>query len=159
MRKLIRDTVTEKVDHTTGEICETTREQIIQIPNEPPFVKLYIEDLRCLHRLPPKSSALLYELVKRVDYEGMVGLTTMIKKTIAETLSTSVASIDNQLSKLIMTNIILRIGRGTYMLNPSLFAKGQWKDVRKLRDKFFEFKVTYSPDGDRSIEAGVKNAM
>ena len=44
-----------------------------------------------------------------------------------------------------------RVGLGAFMLNPNLFAKGKWTDVRKLQRDYVELKVKINNDGSKSI--------
>ena len=54
------------VDKITGEILSenVTSQNFIDKGSEPPFIKLYIDDLILLNDLPTKSSAILWELLK-----------------------------------------------------------------------------------------------
>ena len=42
-------------------------------------------------------------------------------------------------------------------MNPHLFAKGKWIDIRRLQDKYLKMTVTYTPEGDRHIETHVED--
>lgn len=155
MAKLVRDVTIEHVNRETGEVRSTTREQVIQLPNEPPFVKLYLDDIAKLFDLPARTSDTIHALLRQMNFDSIITLTAPAKRRIAEQLGTSVSTIENQLSKLVSADILRRIDRGEYMLNPSLFARGAWTDVRKLRDKYFELKVTYGPAGERKVKGQI----
>ena len=50
-----------------------------------------------------------------------------------------------------------RIGRGSFLLNPSLFAKGSWNDIRRLREKYIELKIIYNSNGKKDISVTIND--
>ena len=46
------------------------KNEITSIQNEPPFIKLYLQDLSRLHGLGAGTSSILYELVQLIDYKN-----------------------------------------------------------------------------------------
>lgn len=158
MGKIVKEIETTKIDKTTGEITEHVSHTVMNLPQEPPFVKVYLDDIVRLYNLPTKSSETLYVLVRKMDYDGIITLTAAYKRRVAEQLGTSVSVIDNQLSRLTKTNLLTRIDRGEYMLDPNLFARGSWPDIRKLRDKYIELRISYDLDsGNRKISSELVN--
>ena len=142
-----------EVDSQTGEERIINETKVVRLPREPIFVKMYIEDIGALHNLPKKSHSLIYELVKRMDYDGLIVLNSSIKRMIAEKLGTVKQTLDNSIQKLLKSKIIMRIDIGIYQMNPHLFAKGDWSDIRKLRDKKeFQLLIHYDESGNRIIE-------
>ena len=136
MPKIILEKTETFLDYKTGEINEEFNLTTIKIPKEPPFIKLYLEDLVKLNNLPKSNSSVLYELVKLVNYNGEINLSSFSKERIVKILKIkNPKSLDNSIQKLVKTDIMKRIGRGCFLLNPSLFAKGSWNDIRRLREK------------------------
>jgi hypothetical protein len=158
MQKVIFEKTETFLDHKTGEIHEEINYQTIKIPKEPPFVKLYLEDLIKLNNLPKSNSSVLYELVKLVNYDGEINLSPFSKERIVKILKIkNPKSLDNSIQQLVKTDIMKRIGRGCFLLNPSLFAKGSWSDIRRLREKYIELKITYNNNGKKDISVTIKD--
>ena len=97
-----------EVDSQTGEERIINETKVVRLPREPVFVKMYIEDIGALHNLPKKSHSLIYELVKRMDYDGLIVLNSSIKRIIAERLGTVKQTLDNSIQKLLKSKIIMR---------------------------------------------------
>ncbi len=150
-RRKIRYQETTRLVDEDGNIKQEQHKNIIQFPNEPPFIKLYIEDLTAILKLPNGTKDLLYSLLMKMDYENMITLTSRSKREIAERVSIKVQTFDNYLRKLVDAGILKRIGRGEYKVNPNLFARGDWADISRQRDEWM-LTITYRVNGTRKIE-------
>ena len=89
------------------------------------------------------ETSLLFEMAKRMTYANdaapnQVAMYGMIKENIAKQLDTSLGTIDNTLVKLCKKDLIRRIGRGVYELNPIIFAKDNWSSIRKIQMEWSE---------------------
>ena len=142
------------VDRSTGEETNTELTEVHKLPDEPPFVKLYLEDLIKLNDLPKSSSKVLYGLVKHLNYNSELIINAALKRIVAREIGLEVQSISNALTGFVKKNIMTRIDTGIYMINPELFAKGAWTDIRKLRSKYLELRVTYR-DGKKEMHCSV----
>jgi len=136
---------TDKDGNTTLDVKTTTRE----IEIEPDYIKLYIQDMLMLLGLPKGQSDILVMLLRRLDYNLEIVLNSHIKKGIAQKLNIktkdgklAVNSIDKALGMFRKKGILRRVGRGVYRTNPRLFARGKWRDIKKIR-----MTVTYSENG------------
>ena len=150
-RKKIRYQETNQVVDENGTVKQEQQQKIIQFPNEPPFIKLYIEDLTAILKLPNGTKDLLYSLLMKMDYENIVTLTSRSKKEIAERVGIKIQTFDNYLRKLVDAEVFKRIGRGEYKVNPNLFARGDWGNISRQRDEWM-LKITYTSNGTRRIE-------
>ena len=150
-RKKIRYQETTKLVDEDGNIKQQQHTNIIQFPNEPPFIKLYIEDLTAILKLPNGTKDLLYSLLMKMDYENMITLTSRSKREIAERVGIKIQTFDNYLRKLVDAGIFKRIGRGEYKVNPNLFARGDWTNISRQRDEWM-LTITYKANGTRKIE-------
>ncbi len=146
MRNIIyQDT---KIQHTinneTGEIKETNTTMNVRkrVPKEPDFIKLYLQDICKLKSIPKTGSSLLNELLKYTSYDNTILIPSYVKQEIAKNLNTSVGTISNALTTLVKKGILKRKGGGAYALDPFLFGKGKWEDIRKIRMTW-----EYSEDG------------
>ena len=106
---------------------------------EPPYVKLYLEDILYMADMPKSLSGLTYALAKRATFADkddrlVIYLNTFLKQQICTECGYEVMqSLNNAINKLCKGNIIKRLGAGTYQLNPYLFGRGEWKDIDKIR--------------------------
>ncbi len=124
--------------------------------DEPTFVKTYIEDIGRLHKLPKGAISVLLELIKRVNYQDEIALSLHIKRKMKESIGFSnIKSIDQNMMKLIDSGILIRVARGSFILDPRLFAQGEWRDVNALREKMIDIRIIYSEKG-REIKASIK---
>ena len=144
--KVIRSTTT--IDVETGEVKEYSQESVI--PKEPDYVKLYLADLVMLNDIPKWVSGILYELLKRMNYQNEIVLNSEIKKRIAKELDIVPKTIDNALVTFVKKNVLFRSGVGVYLANPFLFGKGEWNNIRKIR-----LSVGYGTKG-KEIEANIE---
>ena len=86
-----------------------------------------------------------------MDYENMITLTSRSKKEIAERIGIKIQTFDNYLKKLTEVDILRRVARGEYKVNPNIFARGEWMKITKRREEW-EMIVTYKQDGTRNIK-------
>lgn len=150
MGRIVQLETRTAVDHETGEVTRSEHSKVINLPQEPPYVKMYIDDLGRLLDVPAGPRTVLYQLVRRLDYDGFISLTPAARKRIAEACEIGVPTMSNYLTSLVQSKILKHVGRGEYEMNPHLFAKGDWKDISKRRQDF-ELSISYSADGKRVV--------
>ncbi len=152
---LIEKNVTHH-DNLTGEITvdKTITEYEQRLPNEPPYIKLYTDDLSGLFGLCISTSSVLFCLVSISSYNGEIIINKHIKERIASRIGAkktskgvfSISAVNKALTELVNVNIIMRVDTGVYQLNPNLFARGKWRDIYEKR-KDFKMTITYSNKG------------
>jgi hypothetical protein len=153
MGSIITQTITED-----GELVGLETEHSFR-NDEPAFCKTYVEDLGRIHKLPKGAISVLLELIKRINYQEEIALSLHIKKNMQGVIGfKNIKSVDQAMIKLIESGILIRVARGSFMLDPNLFAKGQWKDIRNLRKKFLELKIIYNDEG-RQIKCEVRPTL
>lgn len=150
MKKVVN--VSERVfsDHDTGVVRSEERTTITRLPQEPAYVKLYIEDLGRILDLPNGPRDILYSLLRKLDYDGLISLTSGGRKRIAEAHGIKEQSVSNYLTMLVKKEVLKNVARGEYELNPHLFAKGDWDSIYRRRGNF-KMTVTYTEDGRRFV--------
>lgn len=157
-KKVIQERITEAFNHETGEVEKTTRETVYNIPGEEPaYVKVYLQDIELLYSLPDSSHRVLFELLKRLDFEGNINLNSTNKKAIINAVGwKSIGVLDNYLSNhLIKKGIFKREGTGVYLPNPHLFGRGKWTEIKNRREAWLH--VTYNEDGERKITSSLND--
>ncbi len=150
-----------------GEIQEFESAQVFQMNVEPPFFKVYIEDICLLHEVSIVASGILYELASKMGFDNVVSLGPSVKKRMCERLEIKSQTLENNLGVLVKKGLIHRIGKGEFELNPNLFAKGDWIAISKRRLEFFKkvqaakkatfiFEVTHDLDkGTKTIKGSI----
>ena len=113
---------------------------------EPPYVKLYFDDLIMLHDLPKSCGDVLLALIKcSMGYDNTMIINMYVKRKIKDELGyKSVQSISNAITKFVQADLIRRLGTGAYMLNPNIFGRGSWADVKKVRAEWLNINISYS---------------
>jgi hypothetical protein len=144
------------VDQLTGELLydKTNVIDINKMPDEPAYIKLYIDDLSGLQELTAGETKILLYVAACSDYKGMVALPTGIKSRIAKSIGCSDGAVSNAVNLFCKKRILRKEGGGLYELNPDYFARGQWRKIRERRQAFYT-KITYTPDGQRIVETNI----
>lgn len=154
MKKFVKNLAYEEnivvKNEETGEITETKNTKQFKAEVEPSYIKLYIEDIAYFYKLDI-SSDLMYALLKYVSYEQEIVINKAIKERIAKEIDRSLSYVNNNITKLVKNEVIIRVNTGLYQLNTYLFGKGSWKDIMKHR-KSLELNIFYSYKDGRQIE-------
>lgn len=141
----VKQSVETQVLNENGEIISKRANKTLSWGSEPPFIKLYLQDVLYLSDMPTKHSAVLYELLKRSSYAGdkdgmQVIINASFKRRIQESLNfKNISSINNAITDLVKGKILYRVDVGMYNFNPYLFGKGDWQDISRLR-----LEISYS---------------
>lgn len=139
-KKLIRET-TNYTSDLSGNITKLniTTEQYVP-REEPDFIKLYLDHVLVHKDISIKMSPILFEICKLSTYADsqnggmMIFLNKFTKEQIRNNLGyKSIKMVEKAIDNLFKNQIILRKGRGAYILNPYFFGKGNWADIKKIR--------------------------
>lgn len=149
-KRLINSTTTRNVDHATGEIKDESTTNVYRLPQEPPYIKMYIDDLCHLMQIPHALKQTLQMLLKKLDYEGFITLSPRFRKQTAERLGIADQTFRNRLSALCKTGVMRSIATNEYEVNPHYFARGDWRAICERRDGF-KMIVKYTSKGKREI--------
>lgn len=139
-KRVFREVSTIKTN-ADGQIESFEQIQEKFIPREEPdFVKLYLDHVLVYKELSVKLSPILVQVCKLANYADhaqggmMIFLNSYTKEQIRNELGyTSVKMVEKAITSLVGSNILLRKGRGAYLLNPYYFGKGYWNDIKKIR--------------------------
>lgn len=135
---IVNEAWRETVDGQTGEILQVEHSEGTRTiyKQEPPYIKLYIQDVLYMQDMPKGLTNVMYALLKNAMFadKGLrIYLPTGLKKELIAEVGTTKAAFDNALSKLCKGQIIKREDVGVYSLNPYFFGRGEWKDIDKIR--------------------------
>jgi hypothetical protein len=155
--KITRKEVDRSIDVKTGEILSHTEKHVgyIKVESEPPFIKVYFDDISRLFDLPKNASNILFCLAEHMSYKQQISVTASIKRQISSDLNTTVQVISNAISKYCKLDILQRIDHALYMFNPALIAKGTWQNIKEHRADYIELKIKYRNNGTKEISTQV----
>ena len=138
----------------TGEIIQSSRTEISSFEKEPPYVKVYLEDIGKLNGLNPAEQKLINELVFNMGYNNIVPAYKPIKQAIANKLELSYNTVNEAVKSLHKKGILIRKERGFYIMDPNIFGRGSWKDVKNIR-----MTIDYNDDGSKTINTEVSKQL
>lgn len=134
----------------TGDIVSTVENKVVRLPVEPPFVKMYLDDISHIVGLKPSHKKMLLLFIRKMDYECMITLTKRTRSIMAGELGIKEGTFRNQLDSLKKTGIIRSIATNEFQANPMYFARGEWSSVYRKRKEFI-MQVKYRTDGTREV--------
>ena len=146
--------VVEIANAETGEITMSKKQEVAMFKKEPPYVKLYLNDIGRLKGLNNSEQHLLNELVFNMGYNNVVPSYKPVKEMIAERLKMKYNTLDKCIKNLYKKGILIRKARGFYIVDPELFGRGSWTDVQKIR-----MTIDYNPDGTKTINTEVSKQL
>lgn len=141
--------IKEFADKQTGEVLIEETQFYKRVKKEPSFIKLYLDDIGRINLLQARTIAILTELLKRVDYDNRVNISLGVKKDICKALSVlnkkgelAINVFSQHLSKLTEVGFLFKTDMGSYIINPTLFGKGEWLNIKKI-----VLMISYDVDG------------
>jgi len=133
-RIIVEEIKSATIDKVTGEVVEHSQTIVRKKTEaEPGFIKLYTKDLCRLKEVPKTANSVLNALLEECNYDNEIVLNKYTKEKICKNHDIKMKSLQNAITQLYTKQIIGRIGTGVYVLNPSLFGKGNWADIKELR--------------------------
>ena len=137
------------LNRENGDIIQesTTKKAIFEA--EPPYVKMYLEDISRLKQLPQSTNSILTELLSAMNYNNVVPMYKPIKDMICYKLGLSLHTLNKSIDELYRKGILIRKARGLYLLDPHLFGRGTWNDIKQIR-----LTVDYS-NGERQLRSSI----
>lgn len=143
------------IDKTTGEVLAEEKITKVVLQTEPDFVKLYLKDIARLKDLPPAADNVLWEILNNLQYGNIFPAYGPVKKFMCRNLNMKMNTINKCIDNLYKKGILIRVERGMYLVDPNLFAKGKWEDIKNLR-----LVVDYDPEtGERKLSSNAPNEL
>lgn len=110
---------------------------------EPPFIKLYLDDLSRLNGLTSVQRTVLNIVMKYASYGNELVVTKKTRDIILKECNIALGSFKNALSVLVQKELLYKGNkRSIYVINPLLAFKGRIGDRAKLI-------ITYNELGER----------
>jgi len=120
----------------------------IRAEKEPLYYKVYLDSLCKLKDIPNNASKLLNILVKHMSMTNVIVLNKVIKMLIMREMGLdSMNTFNKSVDQLYKAGFLIRIGHGTYLIDPDLFAKNNWETVKGLR-----LCIDFLPDGTKKFK-------
>lgn len=144
---------TEKIIHVSenGEqLGESITTKIVKKINKADdFVQVYLEDIAAMFKITKYSELkVLMAIWKHASFNPQdeakgneIYLVKTLKTKIAEELDLAYSSVDNAVKSLERQDMLIRIGRATYILNPKYFFKGYLKDRVNVVNMVIEYHI------------------
>lgn len=133
-------------DESTGEVVSHSQKRVTsaKLPDEPPFVKLYLDCLCKFKDMQISFNPILIEFLKKASYADadsdnggqVIYMNKMLKENIAKKCNVSLKRVEQAITEFVKKGIMRRIGVGTYQFNPNLFGFGRWSDIYNIRAVF-----------------------
>lgn len=136
----------ETLNVSTGEVISQSKTTLARYSSEPPYVKMYIDDICSIVKIPDSLKNVLFLMLRKLDYDGYITLSTRYRKLMCEELNIKDGTLRNRLALLVKKEFVLSEGGNEYLANPRFFARGEWRAIVEQRAAF-ELKIKYSEDG------------
>lgn len=134
------------VDKATGEVLEGELLTTAVVSREPDFIKLYVKDIGRLLNLTKSDTSVLFCILGMIQYDNIFYAVVNNKLKIVAYTNMPINTVNDSIRNLHNAGILIRKGKGEYLVNPIMFARGSWKDIVQIR-----MKIQYS-DAGRTIE-------
>lgn len=128
-------------DGATGEIKHDIERKIVKVAKTPDFIMLFTKQVTLLEDLKKMDNMVLYSILTHfVGQRNLVFLSPQSKKLIAKELSVDISSITRSINELLKKEVLVTDVEKNVFLNPHIFGKGNWEEIRKLRHELvFEY--------------------
>ena len=146
IKRVTKSSTRTVVDHETGELLDAELLTTSVVAKEPDFVKLYIKDIGKMLNLTKSDTSVLFCILSIIQYDNIFYAVINTKQRIATTTNMPMNTVNDSIRNLHNAGILLRQGKGEYLVNTELFARGSWKDIVKIR-----LNIQYTNEG-RTIE-------
>ena len=135
----VKQSIETSIINENGEIVNKRANKTLSWGSEPPYIKMYLDDIIYLKDMPKSYSPILHEFLKRMTYAGekegqVIYINSSMKRRVKEALGyKNLSSINNAITDLVKSEVFIRIDTGCYLVNPYIFGKGDWQDISRLR--------------------------
>lgn len=141
---VVKDTQT--VVTKEGELLDVEQHLSFPVGEEPPYYKVYLQDLSNVLGLAPAEHAVWEVLCSNMSFNNIVVLIKPIKDMLVQATGKKYETIRAAIKALVTKGLLVRQARAVYMVNPNYAARGKWQDIKALR-----LTIEYSEQG-RNIE-------
>ena len=141
---VIKDTQT--VINTSGEVLNVEQHLSIPVGDEPPYYKVYLQDIANVYGLNPAERDVWEILCSNMTFQNLVFLYKPIKMMLVQATGKKYETIKAAIKSLTAKGLLIRQDRAVYLVSPKYAARGKWQDIKALR-----LTIDYNEQG-RNIE-------
>lgn len=141
---VIKDTQT--IINTSGEVLNVEQHLSIPVGDEPPYYKVYLQDIANVYGLNPAERAVWEILCSNMTFQNLVFLYKPIKMMLVQATGKKYETIKAAIKSLTAKGLLIRQDRAVYLVSPKYAARGKWQDIKALR-----LTIDYNEQG-RNIE-------
>lgn len=135
--RIINKIITETIDNLTGEVISSSNVITYKKPQITKKFSMISRDERWTRRIKPID---LYLLVELLEYENANKFVITVNKTVRDELKSFIKISDSQitlsLKNMIANDVLKRVGRSMYMINPECVWSGSVKTQEERIDKY-----------------------
>jgi hypothetical protein len=111
---------------------------------EPSYIKIYLDTVLTFKDVSKSLNPILFEFLKYMSYANVydntggqiIFVNKLMKEVVAKSTNVTIKRVEQAITQFVKAGIFKRIGVGTYQVNPNIFGKGDWKDIKKIRATF-----------------------
>ena len=112
-KKIVHVQTAEHITTDEHGVVNTRIEQNVSaFEKEPPYVKVYMQDIGRLNGLDPSEQKLINELVFNMGYNNVVPSYKPVKEMMAERIGVSLSTVNNCIQSLYKKGVLIRQARG-----------------------------------------------
>lgn len=133
-------------DNATGEVVETHNRRLIKMERTPDFIMFFTEHIAFLENLSSLEKSVLFHILQHyVGIQNIIFISAATKQDISKALGVGISAIQKATKSLFDKKIIIKgiVKESQVYLNPYLFGKGNWENIRKMRQEIaydFDFE-------------------
>lgn len=139
--KLLQETT---IIDENGQVINTTTSATMVLGKEPNYVKVYLDTVLTFKDVSKSLNPILFEFLKYMSYANIqdntggqiIFVNKIMKKVVANSTKVTIKRVEQAITQFVKAGIFKRVGMGTYQVNPNIFGKGDWKDIKKIRATF-----------------------
>lgn len=135
--KVISTIVTEQIDNLTGNVVSSSNVITYRKPQITKKYSMISRDSHWTRKIKPID---LYLLVELLDYENVNKFVITVNKSVRDEIKKGIKISDSQittsLNNMIKADILKRVGRSMYMINPECTWSGSVKTQEERIDKY-----------------------
>lgn len=138
-RRLRKEETVLVVDHSTGEIVSQTSRKRYSYRNGANYYKVFFEHPLFTQDIPKSCRVLLFALASYIPYADRTPYIRVMKKEIqeiSEKNNISITSVKRGLTILCDKNLLFRVDRGLYFVNPHVISRGRSSDILETQEQW-----------------------
>lgn len=163
-RNITREETNTIVDYATGEVIREDRNTTtLKVECEPGYIKVYLgfasamlNFQKAIKGLKERDALVLYGMLESMQYDNTIVLDGEGMNIIASKSNVNVRTVQRYRKVFLDIQILLpytkpdgTISKQRFIVNPNIFGRGKWEDIKELR---LQYNYTETPEGKYRFE-------